>query len=98
MFRSFFVALLLAVSAQAFAPLKGANSASRPSTELYEIKRASKVRIKRPESYWYNQVGTVAAAAKEGSERYPVIVRFDSVNYAGTNSNNFSYEEIEEVE
>jgi photosystem I subunit IV len=29
--------------------------------------------------------------------RYPVVVRFESVNYSGTNTNNFSLSEIVEV-
>ena len=89
--------LLLAVGTSAFAPAPLDNK-SMSTTELGEIKRASKVRIKRTESYWYNQVGTVAAAGKPGSDRYPVTVRFASVNYAGINTNNYAYEELEEAE
>jgi len=66
--------------------------------ELNAIKRGGKVRIKRPESYWYNTVGSVAAADKPGTAiKYPLTVRFEKVNYAGVNTNNFSYEEVEEV-
>jgi len=61
------------------------------------IDRNSKVRILRKESYWFNQVGTVATVDKSGS-RYPAVVRFDSVNYAGTNTNNFALDELVEVE
>ena len=42
--------------------------------------------------------GTVAAADKPGSVRYPVTVRFDLVNYAGVNTNNYAHDELEEVE
>ena len=60
------------------------------------IKRGSKVRILRKESYWFNQVGTVATIDQSGI-RYPALVRFERVNYAGTNSNNFALNELKEV-
>ena len=60
------------------------------------VKRGAKVRILRKESYWFNQVGTVATIDQSGI-RYPALVRFESVNYAGTNSNNFALDELKEV-
>ena len=61
------------------------------------IDRNSKVRILRKESYWFNQVGTVATVDQSGI-RYPAVVRFTNVNYAGTNTNNFALDELVEVE
>lgn len=95
MYKLLVAFLLLAVSVSAFAP---ASMDNKVSTTALNVKRGSTVRIKRKESYWYNQCGKVAAAAKPDADRYPVTVRFDSVNYSGVNTNNYAYEELEEVE
>jgi len=50
--------------------------------------------VLRKESYWFNKIGVVVSVEKASAIRYPVVVRFESVNYSGTNTNNFSLVEL----
>jgi photosystem I subunit 4 len=58
------------------------------------VEKGSKVKILRKESYWFNKIGVVVSVEKASAIRYPVVVRFESVNYSGTNTNNFSINEL----
>ena len=67
------------------------------------ISKGDMVRIKRPESYWFNELGKVASIDTSGI-KYNVVVRFDKVDYkvfsgqdGGMNTNNFAENELEAV-
>ena len=68
------------------------------------VSKGQKVRIKRPESYWYNELGTVVSVVAEGGGKYPVTVRFSKVDYkvysgvdGGTSTSNYAESELEAV-
>ncbi|KAM1153067.1 hypothetical protein FF1_035561 [Malus domestica] len=60
-------------------------------------KRGTKVKILRKESYWFKGIGSVVAVDQDPNTRYPVVVRFNKVNYANVSTNNYALDEIEEV-
>ncbi|PPD95844.1 hypothetical protein GOBAR_DD07102 [Gossypium barbadense] len=55
------------------------------------------VKILRRESYWYNSYGSVVTVDQDPKTRYPVVVRFNKVNYANVSTNNYALDEIEEI-
>jgi photosystem I subunit 4 len=58
------------------------------------MEKNSKVYILRKESYWYNEIGIITTIISGQEIRYPVIVKFEKVNYSGTNTNNFAIDEL----
>ena len=70
--------------------------ADRPSPVAFASPplRYPQVKILRPESYWFNDYGKVISVDQSGV-RYPVVVRFEKVNYAGVSANNYALDEIE---
>lgn len=69
---------------------------------MTEIQKGSKVRVKRKESYWYNEIGIAASREKEPTKsRHPITVRLEKGNYyglqgtdGGNNTNNFHASEL----
>ena len=63
------------------------------------IKKGVRVRILRKESYWYNKTGTIISVdgPKDEGQRYPVTVRFDTVNWEGINTARFGESELAEA-
>ena len=64
------------------------------------VSKGDKVRIKRQESYWFNEVGSVVSV--EATNKYGVMVRFEKTNYFGIKgtdngniTNSFAESELE---
>ncbi|KAK7345700.1 hypothetical protein VNO77_16310 [Canavalia gladiata] len=86
-----------AAPATATSPPEG-EASPKPKPPPIGPKRGSKVKILRKESYWYKGTGSVVAVDQDPKTRYPVVVRFNKVNYANVSTNNYALDEIEEVE
>ncbi|XP_027351655.1 photosystem I reaction center subunit IV B, chloroplastic-like [Abrus precatorius] len=78
-------------------PPPEAESATKPKPPPIGPKRGAKVKILRKESYWFNGIGSVVAVDQDPKTRYPVVVRFNKVNYANVSTNNYALDEIEEL-
>ncbi|XP_041007998.1 photosystem I reaction center subunit IV B, chloroplastic-like [Juglans microcarpa x Juglans regia] len=79
------------------APAPVGSEAPKPKPPPIGPKRGAKVKILRRESYWYNGIGSVVAVDQDPKTRYPVVVRFNKVNYANVSTNNYALDEIVEV-
>nr|QCI07935.1 photosystem I reaction center subunit IV [Pleonosporium borreri] len=56
------------------------------------IKKGDKVKILRKESYWFQDVGTVAVI--DSKSKYSIIVRFSKYSYINVNTANFQDSEL----
>ncbi|KAH7577742.1 hypothetical protein ACOSP7_001239 [Xanthoceras sorbifolium] len=86
-----------AAPAATAATAEGEAPKPKPKPDPIGPKRGTKVKILRKESYWYNGIGSVVAVDQDPRTRYPVVVRFNKVNYANVSTNNYALDEIEEV-
>ncbi|XP_004493851.1 photosystem I reaction center subunit IV, chloroplastic-like [Cicer arietinum] len=78
-------------------PTVEGEAAPKPKPPPIGPKRGAKVKVLRKESYWFNGIGSVVAVDQDPKTRYPVVVRFNKVNYANVSTNNYALDEIEEV-
>mmetsp|Transcript_65429 Transcript_65429/g.168397 ORF Transcript_65429/g.168397 Transcript_65429/m.168397 type:complete len:119 (+) Transcript_65429:70-426(+) len=74
-----------------------AKAAKKAKAPWVGPKKGSTVKILRPESYWFQQKGTVVNVNQKAEVKYPVTVKFDAVNYANVNTNGYALWEVEEV-
>mmetsp|Transcript_24537 Transcript_24537/g.64037 ORF Transcript_24537/g.64037 Transcript_24537/m.64037 type:complete len:125 (-) Transcript_24537:226-600(-) len=74
-----------------------AKAAKKAKAAWVGPKKGATVKILRPESYWFQERGTVVNVNQKPEVKYPVTVKFDSVNYANVNTNGYALWEVEEV-
>ncbi|KAK4754714.1 hypothetical protein SAY87_002818 [Trapa incisa] len=84
-------------AASATTTAEGEKPKAAPKPPPIGPKRGTKVKILRKESYWYKDVGSVVTVDQDPKTRYPVVVRFNKVNYANVSTNNYALDEIEEL-
>ncbi|OLQ13123.1 Photosystem I reaction center subunit IV [Symbiodinium microadriaticum] len=77
-------------------------SSRQPTEDILCSKESTKeegswVKILRPESYWFQQRGQVVNVNQKPEVKYPVTVKFDSVNYANVNTNGYALWEVIEA-
>ncbi|KAE9612243.1 hypothetical protein Lal_00022162 [Lupinus albus] len=84
-------------AASVAAPAPVGEVSKNPKPPQVGPKRGTKVKILRRESYWYKESGSVVAVDQDPKTRYPVVVRFNKVNYANVSTNNYALDEIAEV-
>ncbi|CAL0316885.1 unnamed protein product [Lupinus luteus] len=84
-------------AASVTAPAPVGEVSKKPKPPPLGPKRGTKVKILRRESYWYKESGSVVAVDQDPKTRYPVVVRFNKVNYANASTNNYALDEILEV-
>lgn len=73
----------------------GSGSMISRSVAPHMLDLGSQVRVLRPESDWYNGLGTIANIHKEGHRK--AVVRFDKANDSGGNHEEFALHELVEV-
>ncbi len=56
------------------------------------IKKGDKVKILRKESYWFQDVGTIALI--DSKSKYSYVVRFSKYSYTNVNTSNFQDSEL----